>query len=375
MFDDIKPYDDYQVPEAIAELLQSKALIDIAYSFLPTIVAQQIIQNIQQVKTIYEFQKCIIYPIVEHLIKTTTTSFSFTGIEHLSRNKGHLFISNHRDIVMDAAFISFILFSHGIDTAEIGIGDNLLQERWIEHLVRLNRSFIVRRNLKGRQLLKASRQMSSYIGYAVRQKKTNVWLSQREGRAKDANDMTQTAVLKMLAMSNNDMHVSDYFNSLNITPVSITYEFDPCDALKAFQLLQSKKGKYKQKDEDLLHMQTGILGFKGNVHIHFCEPIRLSNQISPCDVLAFYDVIATEIDKRIHSHYKIYPVHYLCWDRLHKTHQFADYYTDTDAHVFDQMIFEKLKGLHISVNEQASLKELIYLQYANVLKNYLSATG
>lgn len=371
MFDDIRPYNDNEVQHAISEILKSDEVFSVLNSILPDNEVRYIFKEIYLVRSIKEFQQKIILPIVSFIVNNTTDSLTYSGINHISSEGGHLFISNHRDIVMDAAFLSYILMKNGLDTVEIGIGNNLLIYPWIEHLVRLNKSFIVKRNLRGRQLFAASRYMSEYIRHAVVKKRANVWISQREGRAKDGDDKTQLSVLKMLTFSKKNKYSIDYINELCITPVSISYEYDPCDVLKSLQLYHNNR---KKSDEDLLHMKTGILGYKGRVHIHISEPIELPKNDFEVNNLDLLKSIAKKIDKEIYRNYSIFPVHYISWNRYYEQNKFSDRYSSIDEEKLDGILQQKLTLVDLPYNQKENLFKLIYMQYKNILENFFMAS-
>ncbi|MGB1263815.1 MAG: 1-acyl-sn-glycerol-3-phosphate acyltransferase [Cognaticolwellia sp.] len=313
MFDDIRPYRDDEVAAVLTRLINqqgfqaaiAKFKLPRLYQTLPKLacllvkwslkVRAKKLHNIEQIQV--EVSKYL-----HHLIKQSTTGFSFSGMENVDASKPSLFISNHRDIVLDVALVNLALYQNGNNTVEAAVGDNLLHQPWVADLMRINKSFIVKRNEENkRAMLKASKQLSSYIYDTVANRQQNIWIAQREGRAKDGIDKTNAALISMLLLNKNKQTpIADYLEQLNIVPVSISYEFDPCDSDKAIELAAKEAtGCYtKQDGEDLKSITQGLVGQKGRVHIEFCPPIKGDYADSKA--------IATAIDKEIISNYKLY---------------------------------------------------------------------
>ena len=288
-FQDIRPYNDEEVRPVIEGLLANPDFIrSIAgFSFprlfrlFPALVCwlahRRLTAQLKDVHTVKSMQG-IIALYMDKMIEKTTSKLTHSGLEALNREKAYLFISNHRDIAMDPAFVNYMLYHAGFETLQIAIGDNLLKRPFVTDLMRLNKSFIVRRSLKGRDLLKSSKQLSEYIHHCIGTGRS-VWIAQREGRAKDGVDRTDTALLKMLALARRDEGLMAALNALHIVPVAISYEFDPCDLLKADELYQkSEHGTYQKTDQSDIHsIVTGMVGFKGHVHVSFGTEITLSS--------------------------------------------------------------------------------------------------
>ena len=289
------------------------------------------------------------------------------------------FVSNHRDIVLDSAFLDVKLFEAGYPTTvEIGIGDNLLIYPWIKRLVRMNKAFTVRRGLSLRETLAASQLMSRYIHYAVTQKKENIWIAQREGRAKDSNDRTQDAVLKMLAMGADVAGAStaDSLRELNIVPLTISYEYDPCDYLKAqeFQQKRDNPAFKKSKQDDLDNMKTGIFGYKGRVVYRASEPINTwIDVLKDLPAKEFFTVVAQRMDHAIHRGYELFPCNYIAADLLSGERRNADHYTQADEQRFEAYLQGQLAKIKLPEKDDAFLRERMLTMYANPLKNYLAA--
>src|SRR5690554_7520299 len=267
IFNDIRPYLDSEVPDAIAQLIADKNFRMVVEPLVKPHTWEQFSALLMQCKSKDDFQNIAIYPIMRRLINKTTTEMNGSNWENIDKSKGRLFISNHRDIVLDAAFFNMLLFDNDSGTTEIAIGDNLLIYPWIEKLVRINKSFIVKRGVSVRQMLTVSKHLSDYIHDTIRDRNQSIWLAQREGRAKDSNDRTQTSLLKMLTLHDSREPLLA-LKQLNIIPLSISYEYDPCDYLKAkeFQLKRDNPEHKKSQADDIENMYTGMVGLKGKIH-------------------------------------------------------------------------------------------------------------
>lgn len=283
-FDSIRPFDDDDLSIILPKLFNNKEFITslVAFKFsswpkfmrpaLRFVTRRYIIKQIAKISTLRDFQR-LVEPYMEHMINKTTDSFTISGLDQLDLSKACLFISNHRDIALDPAFVNWALHVNGQDTVQIAVGDNLLKKEWVADLIRLNKCFIVKRSASDRrEKLGAAKLLSEYIEYTLNTQKQHIWLAQREGRAKDGNDLTNPAILSMLALNKpKTVEFSDYIKSLRIVPVSISYEFDPCDISKAKELQQVElEGSYDKPDnEDVKSIVNGITGQKGRVHLHF----------------------------------------------------------------------------------------------------------
>lgn len=292
------------------------------------------------------------------------------------KSKAYTYISNHRDIILDSGFLSVLLVDQGMDTVEIAIGDNLLIYPWIKKFVRVNKSFIVQRALTMRQMLESSARMSRYMHYTIGQKNQSIWIAQREGRAKDSNDRTQDSVLKMLAMGG-EGDVVDRLMEMNIAPLAISYEYDPCDYLKAqeFQLKRDIEGYKKTMEDDLKNMQTGLFGYKGKVHFQTgaCLNDLLSTVDRSLPKPELFTRISTWIDERIHGNYRLYPGNYVAHDLLTGKNDFESHYTLADKQRFEAYMEKQLGKIEIPDKDIPFLREKLLLMYANPLVNYLAA--
>jgi len=332
-FDEIRPYSPEELPKIFEELLSDSDFIEVIKKVLPDTPIEALANILRNCKTNLDVQKNIFYGLLHDIIKKCSDGFSFDSSQIADKNKGYTFISNHRDIVLDSGFLSVGLIDNGFPTTvEIAIGDNLLIYPWIKKLVRVNKAFIVQRALSMRQMLEASARMSRYIHFAVTQKQENIWIAQREGRAKDSNDRTQDSVLKMLAMGGNG-DVIDSLKELNIVPLSLSYEYDPCDFLKAqeMQLKRDVEGFKKSQQDDLVNMQTGIFGYKGR--IHFQTGPCINNELEALRGLPKVEIftkVSEIIDRYIHRNYRMYPANYIACDMLNGNTTMAEHYTAED---------------------------------------------
>lgn len=374
-FDDIRSLYDSEVPSAINRLLADNSFRRAVEPLLKPLTWEMFAAAMRSCQSVSEFQKNIIYPFMNKLIARTTSELTGIGFEDLKETSGHVFISNHRDIVLDAAFLNILFFDHGIDTSEIAIGDNLLIHPWIVDLVRLNKSFIVKRRVSVREMLDTSKHLSEYIFETVVRRSQSVWIAQREGRAKDSNDKTQTGLLKMLTLYNG-AHPMDALRSLNIVPLAISYELDPCDYLKAkeYQLKRDNPDYRKSQADDIENMRTGISGYKGKVFFKFGKPIKeqLSRAETETDRTQLLEYAAKTIDAEIYKNYVFFPINYIAYSLLENDNRFADKYTETDRRFFDQYIEQQIDKIDIPDKDNRFLRRKLIEMYGNTVKNFVS---
>ncbi len=376
-FEKMRSFEDDEVRGAILSLLDDRSFRKIVKANVKFIPIWLLKFYTKRFKTVNSFQLGMIYPILKRILRKATTGYSadFTALPQ--GREDFIYLSNHRDIVLDSAFLDYHLLLSGMKSVEIGIGNNLLIHPWIETLVRLNRSFVVNRSATATELLESSQQLSRYIRFVIEQKKAPVWLAQREGRAKDSDDRTQKSVLKMLAMSGDDsMTLSEKLQSLHICPLTISYEYDPCDWLKAteFQMKRDNPGFRKSKQDDLINMKTGIWGFKGHMHYHVAAPI--DSEIAALDTSVprnqFLDQVAQIIDRHIFEGYRIYPCNRIALDMLRGDSAESANYTPDQKREFEQYLEGQLKKISIPNPDWDFLKERILTMYANPLINQKS---
>ena len=375
-FDEIRPYSPEELPKIFEELLSDSDFIEVIKKVLPDTPIEALANILRNCKTNLDVQKNIFYGLLHDIIKKCSDGFSFDSSQIADKNKGYTFISNHRDIVLDSGFLSVGLIDNGFPTTvEIAIGDNLLIYPWIKKLVRVNKAFIVQRALSMRQMLEASARMSRYIHFAVTQKQENIWIAQREGRAKDSNDRTQDSVLKMLAMGGSG-DIIDSLKELNIVPLSLSYEYDPCDFLKAqeMQLKRDVEGFKKSQQDDLVNMQTGIFGYKGR--IHFQTGPCINDELEALRGLPKVEIftkVSEIIDRYIHRNYRIYPANYIACDMLNGNKAMAEHYTAEDKAKFEVYLEKKISLINIPDKDIDFLRERILTMYANPAINHLHA--
>jgi hypothetical protein len=373
-FDEIRPYNEEEVLPAIEMLigdLQFRQMLELVF---PDRQWDEWVSLLRSFKNRHDFQHQLIKGTVFELIGQTAASIACGGLENIEKTRSYTYISNHRDIVLDASLLCLLLVENGYDTTEIAIGDNLLLAPWIEHLVRLNKSFIVKRSVSVRHMLEVSNHLSQYIHYAVTQKRESVWIAQREGRTKDSNDRTQESLLKMLAMAGGKDCIEN-LKELNITPVSLSYEYDPCDYLKATEFQQRRDHPEFKKShaDDLLNMKTGIFGYKGHIHFQFGEPINplldgLDADLPKKEVIR---AVALLIDRGIFRNYRFYPGNYIAYDRLWGNHCCAEHYTEDDVRRFDAYLNRQLEKIVLENKDIPFLTEKILKMYAYPVKNQL----
>jgi len=373
-FDDIRPLNNDEVKAAVESLIADPDF-ERAFRYIdPDVDWKKFTDSMRTYKDKFDFKTQLAYQNVMKVANNTAFSLTISGRSRLPKDKKPcLFISNHRDIVLDAAFLNAMLFDVGYGMTQVAIGDNLLIRPWIETVVRLNNSFIVKRNITGRQQLEESTHLSDYIRYTITETKESVWIAQRQGRAKDSDDHTQTAILKMLNLSGKEDLLSNIME-LNILPVAISYEIDPCDFLKAqeFQLKRDDPNYVKTRRDDLLAMETGILNNKGRVHFTLTELIndeleKLDKDMDKNDLIT---AIADIIDKEIYRHYRFYPCNYVAYDMLTGTKRFSSNYGQADKKNFEEYVKGQLEKIVIPNKDEAFLRTKILEMYSNPLKNH-----
>ena len=381
-FDEIRPYEKGEMKQAFEELINDRQFSLLLKGFVPWLPKS--IRNgllhlaFVGVKTPLDFQLRFMKPVVWYFVRKYTDGLTFEDSKLHGSNSTlrYTFVSNHRDIVLDSAFLDVMLNKKGYPTTvEIGIGDNLLIYPWIKRLVRMNKAFTVRRGLTAHEMMRSSQLMSSYIHYAVTQKKENIWIAQREGRAKDSDDRTQESVLKMLAMGGEGDMV-DKLRDLNIVPLTISYEYDPCDYLKAqeFQQKRDNPAFKKSRQDDLDNMKTGIFGYKGRVHYHCSAPVNTwIDELGDLPKNEFFTAVAQRMDSEIHRHYRLYPCNYIALDLLESQTVFSDHYTSEDQQRFEKYLAGQLAKIKIPNKDEAFLRNRMLTMYANPLRNYLTA--
>ncbi|MBJ2183678.1 MAG: acyltransferase [Muribaculaceae bacterium] len=377
-FKDIAPYDDAQFHEKMSSLVREPGFEHAVRYVMPDVDYAEFCRELLQVPTQDDFQRGVMGKFLEFLAARTTSGISFDGIENYDPSLCYTFITNHRDIVLDASFLNLCFIRRGMPVTQVAIGNNLLIYDWISDLVKLNRSFIVKRDVKVTAALEAARQLSAYIHYTITRRHESVWIAQREGRAKDSNDLTQESLIKMLALGG-EGSVKERLMEVNLMPVAISYEFDPNDYLKAreFLLKQRDPHFHKSQRDDLFSMETGMLSPKGRVHFRLgpCINSRLAEFPSEERGPVVREACRI-IDNAIHRGYHLYPCNYIAYDEYHNTSRFGAYYTETDVNSFDAYInsqLDKVDVVDVTDEERAYMRHMMLMMYANPVVNQLRA--
>lgn len=377
-FDTIRPYLPEEIPMALDQLFADQQFVGILRQFIPDVPPETLKMQLEQCPSVLELQKIAFYPLLKQLVAKCSKGLSMDAnvIPTEQHDASFTFISNHRDIVLDSAFLNLLLIDSGFsNTIEIAIGDNLLVYPWIKTLVRLNKSFIVQRSVSMREMLLSSKRLSEYMHYAIENNGNGIWIAQREGRAKDSNDRTQESILKMMSMGGKGTAL-ERIKQLNIVPLSISYEYDPCDFLKAkeFQQKRDITAFKKSRQDDLNNMQTGIFGQKGRVVYRLTTPINMwIDEYAHLPKNDFYKAIAERIDNQIHAAYEIYSNNYVALDLLNGNTNMSSYYTEEEKTSFERYLQERIELVDLVNKDTAFLRERILTMYANPLINHLKA--
>ena len=371
-FDDIRPYHDDEVRPTLDRILADPELIDAvarlkfprmnswAGGLLRPLVKRALVKQLAGVNSVRGFQD-VVEKYMARMIRNTTSALTVSGLEHLDPQQAYLFISNHRDIAMDPAFVNWSLYHSDCNTLRIAIGDNLLTKPYVSDLMRLNKSFIVNRSAKApREKLKAAKHLSAYIYHSIVNENSNIWIAQREGRAKDGHDKTNSAVIGMLTINRpKTQEFSDYVKALHIVPVSISYEFDPCDAAKARELYhQRTSGSYqKEQHEDVKSIAMGIAGQKGHVHIAFGEVLKEDYMDA--------DEVVAEIDRQVLSNYVLHSSNCFAYQMLHGTVPKVNY-SDKNIPFVQEKLGEQRQQFELRMQAiPTEYRELVLAMYAN----------
>ncbi|WP_159802442.1 1-acyl-sn-glycerol-3-phosphate acyltransferase [Flavobacterium sp. MK4S-17] len=367
-FDHIRPFYDSEVNEAIRSVVHHPMMKALMSFTFPDTEEEVWAGQLLKTHSKRDFQINFIYHAVQKVLEKSSEGLTSSGFEKLEKHTPYLFISNHRDIILDTSLLNVCLYDYGQIMTASAIGDNLVQKSFLHTLSRLNRNFLVQRSLSPRELLQSSKLMSEYIYRLVSRENRSVWIAQREGRTKDGNDATQQGVLKMLAMASDEENLMDYFRKIKIVPVSISYEYDPTDALKMPQLMAKAKDEIyiKEKNEDFTTLLSGIMGQKKRIHIHVCDVLdselvkikeEQDNQNKQIQALA------QVLDDAILSSYKLWPTNYIAFDLLHNTSQYSDKYTEKE-----KLLFERRLEMRIDIGNKV-MREGFLAMYANPVVN------
>lgn len=371
-FDDIRPYYDYEINSALKRITAHPVFNQIINYLFPNIPSDILISNINNIHSAVEFQKRFMYSAIRTIIAKTSNGLTSSGFENIKKESPYLFISNHRDIVLDAAILQVLLVEHGFETSEIGIGDNLLLSDFVTDIVKVNRIFTIYRNPDKNKKAEVYGRLSAYIRHTLTEKKVSVWIAQRNGRTKDGNDKTSPNLLKMLFMSSPDNFVES-FKGLNIVPVAISYEYEPCDFLKTQELYySSSEQKYvKKADEDFNSILTGINQQKGRIHLAIGKPINAKMENGEWRMENGNDFnnkitqLAELIDKEIYQNYKLWPNNFIASDLLNREDKLSESYTSEEKQAFIDFMDKRLEKLD---GDKDLLQQIFLKIYANPVR-------
>ena len=365
-FESISPYTDEEAAEALSNLAEFPLLSQVSQQFFPNEEPDFLKKVLKSIKTIDEFQVLVMQKVVRWVIENTAKNFSYDGISNISADKKFLALSNHRDIILDPAITQLILYTNGFPMTEIAVGDNLITNKTIEWLIRSNRMIKVVRGISARELYLSSQLLSKYIRLNITEQRSSIWLAQRQGRTKNGYDITEQGLLKMLDMSG-QADFQTNFEELNITPLSISYEYEPCDILKARELVISRKRKYvKAEGEDFNSIVTGIMQPKGNIHMNIGMPLT-SDEIAAaalCDKNDRYQLIRHAVDQRVIDGYKLWKNNYIAYDLANCSYKYSHMYETADVEAFIDYMQKKLDTVEPEVNRE-DLRRIFIDIYAN----------
>lgn len=367
-FDHIRPFYDTEVNEAILGIYDHPMMKAIMNFTFPDVEDEVWQEQLKRTHSIRDFKINFIYPAVQMVLKNTSEGLSTSGFESLDKHTAYLFVSNHRDIILDTSLLNFSLYNHGMMLTTSAIGDNLVKKPFLLALSKLTRNFLVHRGLPVRELLESSKVVSEYIKESLLHENRSVWIAQREGRTKDGLDATHTGVLKMLAMAKDDLSEMEYLKQLKIVPVAISYEYDPTDVLKMPELMAKSRAEVyvKSKNEDFTTLANGIIGQKKRIHIHVGKPIE--EEIDAIiDQHKFvgkqFQALGEVIDKDIITNYKLWPTNYIAHDLLHENDEYQELYTQEEKAAFEQRLH---KG--VDIDDQVAVRNFLAM-YANPVSN------
>jgi len=376
-FDEIRCFNNEEVHEVLERLSNEKQFMKVLSTIYPLLPKEVIKQRLMSFHSNHAFQKELVYPFLQYLEANMTKGIKLNGLDKINKSDAYLYISNHRDIILDSALLCSKLIENDMDTVEIAIGDNLLIFPWIEDLVRVNKSFIVKRGLSARQILESSKRLSAYMAHTIIDKHQSIWIAQREGRAKDSNDRTQESLLKMFNMFGTGSF-TDNLTKLNICPLCISYEYDPCDFLKAqeFQERRDNPGFKKEPEDDLLNMETGVMGYKGKVVYEITGPIndelkKIATETSSRNEQI--DRTVELIDNRIHSNYTIFANNKIAYDALKGENRFVHEYSTIEKLDFESYLMKQMAKIDLEDKDEKFLLIKLLEMYANPLINKLES--
>jgi 1-acyl-sn-glycerol-3-phosphate acyltransferase len=369
-FDTIRPFYDSEINDAILNVKNHPMMKAMMGFTFPDVADAVWKEQLSKTHSIRDFQCNFIYHTIQKVLEKSSDGLTTSGFEKLEKGESYLFVSNHRDIVLDTTLLNVALFEHGLVMTASAIGDNLVQRDFLNTLAKMNRNFLVQRGLSPREMLHSSKNLSEYIGHLLQHENRSVWIAQREGRTKDGNDITNPGVLKMLAMGSDEANLMDYFKKIKVVPVSISYEYDPTDVLKIPQLIAETNNEVyvKEKNEDFMTLLSGIMGQKKRIHIHIGDV--LDQEINA--IKTEFDnnnkqiqALAQVIEDSIVRSYKLWPTNYIAYDILNKATMYADHYTENE-----KSLFERRLEMRIDAENPVALQGLLDM-YANPVVNQL----
>ncbi|HSD14487.1 MAG TPA: 1-acyl-sn-glycerol-3-phosphate acyltransferase [Flavobacterium sp.] len=369
-FDSIRQFYDSEVNAAIQSVAHHPMMKALMSFTFPDVEESVWMEQLKRTHSIRDFQVNFIYQSIQRVLERSSDGLTTSGFEKLDPNTSYLFISNHRDIILDTSLLNVSLFDHGMIMTASAIGDNLVQKSFLLTLSKLNRNFLVKRGLPPRELLQSSKLMSEFMYHLLTNENRSVWIAQREGRTKDGNDATHQGVLKMLAMASDEANLMDFFKKIRVVPVSISYEYDPTDALKMPQIMAEANDEIyiKEKNEDFITLISGIIGQKKRIHIHVgdvldteLDKIAAENDNNNKQIQA----LAQVIDDSILSTYKLWPTNFIAYDLLNNDNRFANQYTEKEKQLFERRLEMRLGS------EKDTLRESFLAMYANPVVNKL----
>ncbi|SDW00769.1 1-acyl-sn-glycerol-3-phosphate acyltransferase [Flavobacterium degerlachei] len=369
-FDAIRPFYDSEINDAILKVINHpmmKALMNFTFPEVEDSIWKE---QLRKTHSIRDFQCNFIYHSIRKIIEKSSDGLTTSGFEKLEKGESYLFVSNHRDILLDTTLLNTALFEHGLVMTASAIGDNLVKKDFLNVLAKMNRNFLVQRGLTPREMLESSKVLSEYIGHLLLEESRSVWIAQREGRTKDGDDATNPGVLKMVGMGANGMDLMDYFKKIKVVPVSISYEYDPTDVLKIPQLLAEANNEIyiKEKNEDFMTLLSGVMGQKKRIHMHIgdvlnTETDKIKEEFDKPNkqILA----LAQVIDDSILSNYKLWPTNYIAYDILNSSNGYSHLYTEDE-----KSLFERRLEMRIDAENPIALQGLLAM-YANPVVNKL----
>lgn len=369
-FDAIRPFYDSEINEAIHNVVNHPMMKAMMNFTFPDVDDEVWKEQLKKTHSIRDFQCNFIYHTIQKVLEKSSDGLTTSGFEKLEKGESYLFISNHRDILLDTTLLNVSLFEHGLVMTASAIGDNLVKKDFLNTLAKLNRNFLVQRGLTPREMLQSSKTLSEYIGHLLLHENRSVWIAQREGRTKDGNDATNPGVLKMLGMGSDESNLMDYFKKIKVVPVSISYEYDPTDVLKIPQLMAEANNEVyiKEKNEDFMTLLSGVMGPKKRIHIHIgdvldteIDTIKKEFDNSNKQIQA----LAQVMDDSILKNYKLWPTNYIAYDILNKSKEYAHLYTENE-----KSLFERRLEMRIDADNPVALQGLLDM-YANPVVNNL----